>query len=133
MIIHGTFIFTVFVYMVIGYYLGGYVRGIPPETLLLLKIMLGAVFVAVIAFTPVMFRRMLSSSPGRDDASLRQRLFTAHLIRLAFFESGALYGLVLRLLGASMLDQLIFSLPALFLMIVSTPTEEKYEEMKRSL
>lgn len=133
LIIHGTFIFTIFVYLGIGYFMGGYVRGIPPETLLLLKVMLGAVFASVIAFAPVMFRRMLSSAPGREDASLRQRWFTAHIIRLAFYESGALYGLLLRLLGASMLDQLIFSLPALFLMIVSTPTDEKFEEMKRTL
>ncbi len=131
--IHNTFVFTILIYLVLGYYMGGSVKGIPSETLLLLKILLGAVFISVLFFAPVMFKRILTSAPGRDDAALRQRWFTAHIIRLAFYESGAMYGLILRLLGASFYEQLIFSLPSLFLMIVTAPTDEKFEEMKRNL
>jgi|GEM_PF-2264798 len=132
-VINYTFMFTIIVYLGLGYYLGALVKGIPIETMLLLKIIMGAVFLSVLVYAPVLFRRMMISTPTLDDAALRQKWLTANIIRLALYESGALYGLLLRLLGAPFYDQLIFSLPPLFLMIITAPNEEKFEEMKRNL
>lgn len=132
-VINYTFMFTIIVYLGLGYYLGRLVKAIPIETMLLLKIIMGAVFLSVLVYAPVLFRRMMASTSRRDDAALRQKWLTAHIIRLALYESGALYGLLLRFLGAPFYDQLIFSLPSLLLMIITAPNEEKFEEMKRNL
>ena len=95
--------------------------------------------------TPGRLRKMKPSvvlSPGRQSSALEQQyltaIFTAHIIRAAFFEGPALFGMIICLLGV--LDGYIQQHPAYWLnlfsfvvmagmMIYTFPTETKLEDL----
>lgn len=58
-----------------------------------------------------------------EDVKMLEKLRTGYLIQFAFAESVALFGLVLRFLGMSLLGASLFFIAAILLLLYSRPSE----------
>lgn len=99
---------------------------IDPGTLQLLGNVLPVVYIAgLVLFTRFLKYRRVASPMG---ASMQQQYQTAHIVHLAFIESGAIYGLILVFMGAPLNWFYVAAGTALVLMALSLPTESRYQE-----
>jgi len=116
-IIHMAFMMSVFMYLGFGYCKGTLLplqlRPITPEVLNTLRIGLYVTFALSLLVLYMVMEKMREQGKGDE--------MTPHLVKRACYESGALYGLALNLMGGDFNDQLGLSIPALTLMALSFP------------
>ena len=122
--IHGAFMMSIVFYLLFGNFKVHFMRErlVPPETINLLRLVLSFVFCGILLSASFITRAIREKSiMGEPEATFLR----AHIVRLACYESGALFGLFLNMAGGIFQDQLLFSVPALVLMVLAFPRESQ--------